>query len=354
MPRAAVTAPAAAADAPAVRYPFGESIPAPGEAIAVAPGLWWIRMPLPFALDHINLWVLEDGDGWTLVDTGYGVQATWDLWERQFAAVMGGRPVRRIIVTHYHPDHVGSAAWLVARTGAPLSMTTAEFLSAHAAHDDTAGFDRATGIAFFGRNGLDVSRIPEKVRLGNFYRRGVPELPRTYHRIMHGDTITIGARDWKAITVFGHAPEHAALWCESLNVLISGDQILPRITTNVGVWGNQPDANPLRLFLDSLDRFRDVPEEARVLPSHDRVFHGLHGRIAQLRAHHAERLEMLLAACERPASAFDVLPVLFKRTLDDHQMGFAMGEAIAHLHYLSAQGLVERRDDGKTIRFARR
>jgi glyoxylase-like metal-dependent hydrolase (beta-lactamase superfamily II) len=336
-----------------VRYPFAATIPAPGAAIAVAPGAWWIRMPLPFALDHINLWLLEDGDGWTLVDTGLGVQATWDLWARQLVDTMGGRPVKRIVVTHYHPDHVGSAAWLEQRTGAPIWMTTAEFLSAHAARDDTAGFDRATGIAFFGLNGLDVSAIPEKARTGNFYKRGVPDLPRHYRRLMHDDVVRIGAHDWRVICVFGHAPEHAALYCASLGLLISGDQVLPRITTNVGVWGNQPEANPLALFLGSLGRFAGIPEPVRVLPSHDRVFEGLHTRIDELRAHHAERLDKLLAACDRPKSAFEILPVLFSRKLDEHQLGFAMGEAIAHLHYLHAEGRVERTEEGGVRRFVR-
>jgi glyoxylase-like metal-dependent hydrolase (beta-lactamase superfamily II) len=333
-----------------VTHPLEERIPQPAEALAVAPGVWWIRMPLPFALDHINLWILEDGDGFTLIDTGFGVQATWDLWAKHFAGVMAGKPVKNIVVTHYHPDHVGSAAWLVARTGAPLWMTAAEFLSAHAAHDDTAGFDRAGGIDFFARNGLDVSGYSEAKRTGNGYRRGVPEIPRQYRRMMHGDKLAIGGREWQVITVFGHAPEHAALWCESLNVLISGDQVLPRITTNVGVWGNQPEANPLALFLGSMSRFSHLPADALVLPSHDRVFRGLHARIAQLAEHHERRLERLLEGCAQPITAFEALPLLFKRQLDDHQMMFAMGESIAHLHYLQHQAKVRRSVDEHGVR----
>ena len=168
--------------------------------------------------------------------------------------------------------------------------------------------------------------------------------------MMEGDRIAIGGREWEVVTVFGHAPEHAALWCASLNVLISGDQVLPRITTNVGVWGNQPEANPLALFLDSLGRFAHLPADALVLPSHDRVFHGLHARIAQLREHHERRLERLLAGCARPITAFDALPLLFKRQLDDHQVVFAMGESIAHLHYLHAQGKVRREIDAAGVR----
>jgi glyoxylase-like metal-dependent hydrolase (beta-lactamase superfamily II) len=336
-----------------VAYPHGDRIPKPGEAIAVADGVWWIRMPLPFALDHINLWVLRDGDGFTLVDTGYGTQVTWDLWERHFVDTLEGRTVRRVIVTHYHPDHLGSAAWLVERTHASFWMTSGEFLSGHAAHDDTAGFDRPTGIDFFARNGLDVSRFPEKLRTGNGYRRGVPSIPKLYRRMMDGDAIAIDGHDWRVITVFGHAPEHAALWCASKNILISGDQVLPRITTNVGVWGNQPDGNPLALFLSSLGKFDGLPADALVLPSHDRVFTGLHPRIAYLHAHHAERLERLLAGCNG-ITAFEAIPLLFKRQLDDHQLMFAMGEAIAHLHYLEHQGRLKRsRAADGTLRFAR-
>lgn len=325
-------------------------MPQPAEAIEVAPGVHWIRMPLPFALDHINLWVLEDGDGWTLVDTGFGVAATWDLWERHLGEWMAGRPVKNIVVTHYHPDHVGSAGWLVRRTGAPMWMTSTEFLSAHAAHDDVAGFDRPTGIAFFEANGLDTSGWPAEARTGNRYKRGVPEIPRTYQRMMHGDKLSIGGREWEVITVFGHAPEQATLYCAELNVLISSDQVLPRITSNVGVWGNQPESNPLALFLSSLSRLGHLPADVRVLPSHERVFHGLHKRIADLHEHHERRLERLFEGCDRPITAYEAIPLLFKRKLDDHQLMFAIGESIAHLHYLQHAGKVRRETDASGVR----
>jgi glyoxylase-like metal-dependent hydrolase (beta-lactamase superfamily II) len=337
-----------------VSHPFGDHVPAPGEATRVAEGVWWIRMPLPFALDHINLWLLEDGDGWTIVDTGYGNDATRALWERHFATTLGGRPVKNVVVTHYHPDHVGCAAFLVERTGAPFHMTAAEYLSAHAAHDDAAGFDREATLDLFARNGLDTSSIAQGARKANGYLRGVPTVPRSYRRMMHGERLAIGAREWRVITVFGHAPEQATLWCESLGVLISGDQVLPRITSNVGVWGSQPDSDPLALFLDSLGRYAELPGDALVLPSHDRVFRGLHPRIAQLHEHHAHRLERLLEGCERPITAYEAIPLLFKRALDEHQMRFAMGEAIAHLHWLEKRGKLVRSDDARGVRrFAR-
>lgn len=337
-----------------VAHPFAERVPQPGEALEVAPGIHWIRMPLPFALDHINLWLLEDDDGWTIVDTGFGTQPTRDLWERQLAGTMAGRPVKNIVVTHYHPDHVGSAGWLAQRTGAPLWMTATEFLSAHAARDDVAGFDRATGIAFFEANGLDTSGWQGEARTGNRYRRGVPEIPKTYRRMMHGDRLSIGGRSWEVITVFGHAPEQATLYCADLEVLISSDQVLPRITSNVGVWGNQPEGNPLAQFLSSLSRLEHLPAGVLVLPSHERVFRGLHRRIAELREHHERRLERLLEGCDRPITAYEAIPLLFKRKLDDHQLMFAMGESIAHLHYLHQAGKVRRQvDQGGVRRFVK-
>lgn len=332
-----------------------ETAPAPGESIRVADGIFWIRMPLPFALDHINLWLLEDEDangaGWTIVDTGYGAPETHALWERHFREVMQGRPVKRIIVTHYHPDHVGCAAWLHQHTGAPVWMTATEYLSAHAAAEDVAGFDRENSGRLFIAHGLARVRPDfvdaQKARAGA-YRRGVPSVPKQYVRMMDGEFITIGKRNWQVITAFGHAPEHATLYSPDGAILISGDQILPRITSNVGVWGNQPEADPVKLFLDSMDKFAALPGDTLVLPSHDRVFSGLHERIAELRAHHAARLAELDAALDTPKCAGDILPVLFRRSLNDHQLIFAIGEAIAHLNFLwrAGRAVRTRNEDG--------
>jgi glyoxylase-like metal-dependent hydrolase (beta-lactamase superfamily II) len=338
-----------------IAYPH-EIPPAAGESILVAPGIYWIRMPLPFALNHINLWLLEDndehGDGWTIVDTGYGVAATHELWGRHFAGVMCGKPVKRIIVTHYHPDHVGCAAWLHEKTGAPVWMTTSEYLSAHAAAEDVAGFDRENSVKLFMAHGLGRARPDfaeaQKARTAA-YKRGVPTVPKQYQRIMEHDEIVIGARTWRVITAFGHAPEHATLFSGDGNILISGDQVLPRITTNVGVWGNQPEANPLKLFLDSMEKFEPLPQDTLVLPSHDRVFTGLHERLGQLRLHHEDRLGELEAAIDTPKCAAEILPVLFRRALDEHQLVFAIGEAIAHLHFLWREGRAKRFRDADGV-----
>ncbi len=340
-------------------YPC-ENPPNHGESIEVAPGVFWIRMPLPFALDHINLWLLRDRkdgvDGWTIVDTGYGSDETHALWERHFAETMQSKPVHRIIVTHYHPDHVGCANWLHEHTGAPLWMTATEFMSAHAAADDAAGFDRDNSAQLFIAHGLARARpdyaAAQATRTAAF-KKGVAKVPRQFVRIMDGDEIRIGARVWHVKTVFGHAPEHAVLFSagdeNTDQILISGDQVLPRISTNVGVWGNQPEANPLKQFLDSFDKFKNMPETTQVLPSHGRVFTGLHERIAEYKLHHQERLAELSAAIMEPKSAAEVLGVLFKRPLDNHQLIFAIGEAIAHLHYLWYRGEATRTQDADGV-----
>jgi len=325
-----------------LEFPFSEA-PAPGTARQVAPGVHWLRMALPFALDHINLWLLEDEGGWTLVDTGLGDEPTRALWERIFAGVIGGRPVRRVLVTHYHPDHAGNAGWLCTRFAAPLWITQAEYLTAHAVREGVAGYVPGAMLALFRANGLDNVRHAQMATRGNIYRRQVPEFPDSYRRIMDGERITVGARHWRVIAGYGHAPEHASLYCEELGIAISGDMLLPRISTNVSVWAVDPEGDPLGQFLHSIRRYRELPADTLVLPSHGLPFRGAHLRVRQLEEHHEARLAELMEACaEAPRSAAEVVEVLFRRKLDTHQMFFAMGEAIAHLHYLQRAGGLRR------------
>ena len=334
-------------------YLFAD-VPAPGEVTQIVPGVFWLRMPLPFALNHINLWLLKDGGGWTIVDCGYGVDATKALWEQIFANHLGGRSVKRIIVTHYHPDHVGCAGWLQQRWNCEVWMTETEFLSAHMAVQDSAGdsIDRAREL--FVRHGLTGQRAEANKVRKNGFKIGVPDLPQAFRRILEGDEIIINEKPWRVIVGRGHAPEHAMLYCAELGMLISGDQVLPKITTNVGVWPSQPEGNPLKLFLDSMAKFAPLPTDTTVLPSHGAVFRGLHARLKQLRDHHDERLAEVVAACEQPKTATELLPILFRRELDAHQLVFAMGEAIAHLNYLMYAGRLTRSlDQDQVYRFAR-
>lgn len=329
-----------------IEYPFA-SVPAPGTAVEVAPGIRWLRMPLPFELEHINLWLLEDGDGWTAIDSGLGNAATRALWEQIIDGTLDGRPIRRLIVTHYHPDHAGNAAWLCERFAAPLWMTRAEFLTAHAVLHGAASFSAEASAALFRANGLERDAVGFLQRRGGLYRALVPEFPAAHRRMFDRGRVAIGGREWQVIVGHGHAPEHASLACGELNVLVSGDMLLPKISTNIAVRPIDPDADPLGLFLESLARYRELAPDVLVLPSHGEPFRGAPTRIAALQAHHAVRLEALRGACAgAPRSAADLLGVLFRRKLDATQTFFAMGEAIAHLHYLHQAGGL-RREPGR-------
>jgi glyoxylase-like metal-dependent hydrolase (beta-lactamase superfamily II) len=340
-----------------LQFPYATA-PAAGSSLEIATGLRWLRMPLPFALDHINLWLLQDGEGWTIVDCGIATDLTKRLWEQVFAAPLGAHSgplqARRVLVTHCHPDHVGLAHWLCQRFGATLWMSQAEYLTAHAIREGVAGYTPDNLLGMYRRNGLAGEALEKMTSRGNRYRLAVPEFPQSYRRIMDGDEIDIGAHRWRVIMGYGHAPEHAALYCSELGVLISGDMVLPKISTNISVWSVDPDGNPLQQFLDSLKRYAGLPVDTLVLPSHGLPFRGLRERIEQLEEHHRQRCEELLDACTRPLSAFEAVPTLFQRELDTHQLFFAMGEAMAHLHYLYYQGSLKREfDTDGVIRYMR-
>jgi glyoxylase-like metal-dependent hydrolase (beta-lactamase superfamily II) len=349
-----------------LNYPFGDELPQPGRALPVADGVRWIRMPLPFALDHINLWLLRDQidgrEGWTVVDCGVSRDEVKALWEQVFEQALDGLPVLRVIVTHMHPDHVGLAHWLCERWNAPLCMTMTDFAFARlwsrpAVNGVNAGGPNGqSAVDHFTRHGLSDPEAQAKIRQrSNYYPSLVPDVPSRFNRIMDGDRIQIGGREWRVIVGYGHAPEHASLYCDTLQVLISGDMVLPRISTNISVFDFEPDANPLPLYLNSLRAYDGLPEDTLVLPSHGRPFRGLHERIAQQNAHHAERLEEVMTACVRPMSTTDIVPIMFRRKLDLHQLTFAMGEALAHLHALYFDGKLARStgDDG-VVRFVRK
>jgi glyoxylase-like metal-dependent hydrolase (beta-lactamase superfamily II) len=327
----------------ALDRPF-DGWPAPGETINVAPGVHWLRMPLPAALDHINLWLIEDGEGWAIVDSGFALDDTKALWRRLFTGAMAGREVTRVFVTHFHPDHVGAAGWLCGETGAGLWISRTDWLMHKMLMFDDEGENAAFQAEFYRTNGLDDADADTMLGRGNGYRRVSSEAPHDFHRMAEGDRIGIGGNEWRVMVSTGHAPEHVSLYCEALGLLIAGDQILPRISPNVTLAGSQPEANPLQDFLTSIERFRELPEDTLVLPSHVVPFRGLHQRIDQLARHHRDRLGEILAALVRPMTAAEIVPVLFggDRAFDLYQKGFAMGEALAHLAYLEKQGKLTR------------
>ncbi len=335
-----------------IHYPFDEALPERGRKHQVAPGVYWVRMGLPFALNHINLWLLRDEidgrPGWTIVDCGIANQDTQDAWTDIFATQLEGLPVLRVIVTHMHPDHIGNADWLTTQWSTPerpcpLWISATDFNTAHRALQSTSfGGDRSA--EFFISHGLSDPESVAKIRQRtNYFSSMVPAIPPSFHRLLDGLKIQIGPHQWQCHVGYGHAPEHMSLHCAELDMLISGDMVLPRISTNVSVHEVEPDGNPLTLFLQSLDRMRALPADTVVLPSHGKPFVGLHARIDQLHEHHRDRLVEVMQACaERPTTAADLLPILFKRTLDLHQTTFAMGEAVAHLHTQWHHGLLKR------------
>lgn len=336
-----------------LHYPHAHP-PAAGQLVEVAPGIFWVRLPLPFQLDHINLWLLRDGDGWTIVDTGFPDDAGRAIWTGILDALDG--PVRRLIVTHFHPDHLGLATWLMARTGAELAMTAGEFLTAHAVWHEVGGHGARFMVEQFRQHGLDAERLAKFATRGSGYRQAVPALPEHYQRLRAGDTVAADGRKWQVIIGHGHAPEHMSLYCPELGVLISGDMLLPRISTNVSVFAATPDADALGWYLESLDVLAgNIPEKTLVLPSHGLPFFGVEARVEALHAHHAERLRALENSCEQaPQSAADLLETLFQRVLDTHQTMFAMGEAIAHLNHLEQAGRLSRSTDADgVIRYTR-
>lgn len=344
-----------------LEYPLGDTLAQPGAALELADGVRWIRMPLPFALDHINLWLLRDEidgrEGWTIVDCGVSRPEVQALWERIFAEALEGLPVLRVIVTHMHPDHVGLAGWICERWDAPLWMSMTDyFVARHWSQPDPADAGGATGepaVRHFAAHGLQDPEALDQIRQrASYYPNLVGPVPASFRRLMHGDTLTIGGRPWQVIVGYGHAPEHVSLSCDALRVLISGDMVLPRISTNVSVFNFEPEADPLPLYLKSLDRYADLPQDTLVLPSHGKPFRGLHERIRQQHEHHAERLAEVVEACATPKSAAEIVPVLFRRQLDLHQLTFAMGEALAHLHALYFDGKLRRsQDDDGIYRF---
>jgi glyoxylase-like metal-dependent hydrolase (beta-lactamase superfamily II) len=338
-----------------LHYPLGEALAPMGGTLEVAPGVKWIRMTLPFALNHINLWLLRDCvdgvEGWSIVDCCIHRDEAKAQWESIFANELDGLPILRVIVTHMHPDHIGLAAWLCERWNVRLWISATDYQVARMGCLGPTGFGGDRAAEYFASHGLNSPEAVEQIKARTGYFPSlVPSVPPQYRRLMDGTQLTIGGRAWRCISGYGHAPEHIALYCSELNVLIGGDMMLPRISTNVSVYEQEPEANALVQFLDSIDKFLALPDDTLVLPSHGKPFTGLHTRIQQLHDHHRDRLDEVMEACSGGAcSAFDILPVMFKRPLDMHQTTFAMGEAVAHLHALWFGGKLQRTVDAQGV-----
>jgi glyoxylase-like metal-dependent hydrolase (beta-lactamase superfamily II) len=320
--------------------------PERGQFVDVARGVRWIRLPLPYRLNHINVWAVDDGEGWALVDTGARTEETVAVWEQLTSEPPLNRPLSRVIVTHMHPDHVGMAGWLTRRHHVKLWISSLEYLSCRALVSDTSREAPPDALQFYREAGWGHAAIEGyRARFGNFGKH-IYALPDSYKRLKDGQAIVIGEQAWEVVTGNGHSPEHSCLYCPDLKLLISGDQVLPRISSNVSVHPIEPDANPMADWLASLDKVQlRVPDDVLVLPAHNDCFNGLHARIEQLRKGQHKALDHLRDVLVQPQRVVDVFVALFGRPIpesDASQLGLATGEAVASLNYLVHRGEVER------------
>lgn len=318
-------------------YPFGQTVPELGVPMEVAPGIKWLRMPLPFVLNHVNLWMIEDDGGWCQIDTGL----MWDTVKALWLNLFKTHKLTRQIVTHFHPDHIGLAGWLQQKQGIDLWISQGEYLTAFAFSKGIGNYQVQALADMFRLHGLDEKRLTALKQTGNDYPIWVPSIPDTFRRLFDNQIIRIGKHDWKVILGSGHSVEHASFYCDALKVLIGGDMLLPSISTNIPVMAANPLDNPLKQYLISLQRYRELPPDTLVLPSHGRPFSGIHARVSYLNEHHQLRCNKIVDATQQEKTACELLPVLFDwGDMDSHQLTFALGETIAHLNYLKEQNRI--------------
>jgi glyoxylase-like metal-dependent hydrolase (beta-lactamase superfamily II) len=334
---------------PKLDYPYPEP-PQPGAVLEVAPGVFWVRMPLPMALNHINVWLIEDGEGYALVDTGIASEVTREHWRVIFNGFMNGKPITRVLITHMHPDHVGLAGWITRKFDCRLWMSRLEYVTCRMLVADTGREAPEEGVRFFKAAGWNDDALDSyRVRFGGF-GKAVSRLPDGYRRMSNGDAIEIGGRIWRVISGNGHSPEHACLWQEELGVFISGDQVLPRISSNVSLFPTEPDADPLTDWIESCRKLiAQTPGDVLVLPSHNEPFYGVHARLQHLIDGHErtlKRVEKRLQQGEK--RAVDLFGALFARSIGPELLGMATGETLAHLNCLLARGKAVRimKDNG--------
>ncbi|MDD2222013.1 MAG: MBL fold metallo-hydrolase [Pseudomonas sp.] len=328
-----------------------ETPPKNGDWQTVADGVVWLRMPLPFSLDHINLYLLRHADGWVIVDTGLGTEQTRDVWERVFREVMLDAPVKAVIATHFHYDHSGSLGWLSRRFQCPVYMTSGEYhaLFVKPASGTEMGWEMAQ---FFQRGGVPQEHISGLLGVigDSSYEQDAPD---SYNRLVDNQVLRIGDYDWEVVIASGHSPEHACLYCRQANLFISGDQVLPRITSSVCVTVTEPDANPLKNWLDSLQSLRTVSDDVLVLPAHERPFYGLHYRLGQLVEHHHAHLDRLLAEMSEAQTADQLMRFMFPRVRSSFDILLANGEVLAHLNFLLGEGRITRQLIGECHSYQR-
>lgn len=333
-------------DAPALRYPF-ETPPGEGEAVTVAPGILWMRLPLPMKLDHVNVYALDEGESWTIVDTGFDSRRARAIWEQLLAGPLGGRPVTRVVVTHHHPDHIGLAGWFQAM-GAELLTTRTAWLLARMLVLDVEEVPKPESLAFWRAAGMDAAIYAKRAAERPFnFADIVTALPLGYTRIAEGDRLRLGGRTWRVRIGHGHAPEHATLWAEDEPLILGGDQLLPSISPNLGVYATEPGADPVGEWLASCEAFQPLARpDQLVLPGHKLPFTGLPLRLTQMIDNHHGALARLLDHLSEPRTAAQCFAPLFKREIGEAEYGLALVEAVAHLNHLLRIGQASRHRTG--------
>jgi len=332
--------------APSLVFPHAHP-PAPGTVTQITQGVLWFRLPLPYRLDHVNIYLIEDTGGWAVLDTGLATPDCRAAWDAILAGPLAGQRLTQMIVTHYHPDHVGLAGWLGKRFGLPLSMPRPEYLFSLALQYAPGDLGADTYRPFYHRHGLAPEVAELVLHRGHEYLHRTTGVPTTYHRIQNGDTLSVGERIFQVLTGGGHALEQAMLVRPEEQLFFAADQVIARISPNVSVHAMEPDLDALGIYLRSLRGLREaVPADVLVLPGHGLPFYGLHTRVGELIEHHAQRCGMIADACrQRPLSVAELVPLIFQRELDEHQTGFAFGEVLAHVNHMLGGGELELETD---------
>jgi len=316
-------------------YPFGPEPPPAGTLVPVAPGIDWWSLPVPGPLRQVNGYLLDDGEALVAVDTGFRSDAAPAHWR----AVLGDRRVGRVILTHHHPDHSGMAGWLAAAHDAPIAASAIEWLTLRRLVAEARPAVPPELPVFWRSAGWSAGEVAHAAAQGwDRFAALVTPLPFAYRRLDEGDTLAIGGQCWRVWIGQGHSPAHVCLLDEKRGLLIAGDQLLPRISSNVSLSAGEPAADPLGKWLASLARLRTLPADLTVLPGHGAPFCGLHPRIDAIVAEHRERLDALHALLAEPRSARDCFSALFRRAIGPDALWLATGEALAHLRRLEVEG----------------
>ncbi|WP_372802268.1 MBL fold metallo-hydrolase [Paracoccus seriniphilus] len=330
-----------------ISYPF-ESIPAEGEAIEVADGVLWMRLPLPMALDHVNVYALRDDSGWTIVDTGFDTAAARAIWARLRAGPLQGLPINRVIGTHHHPDHIGLAGWFMESDGAELMMSRTAWLMARMLQLDAQERPPRQSVDFWRRAGMPADILAKRMAERPYNSADVVHpLPLGFTRMSEGQIVSFGRRRWRVAMGDGHAPRHLTFWSQDDHLVIGGDQLLPSISPNLGVYPTEPDADPVGEWLDSCNRMAALAQpDQLVLPGHKLPFTGLPTRLQQLIDNHHGALGRVVDALKKePRSAVGCFDILFKRKIAAMEFGLALVEAVAHINHLRLNGAIRAVDE---------